>query len=73
MTELINIVDKINGLRENMNNLVVEKRCLTDPAVLTASKELDYLVNLYMKQKTSQWMTRFFIPVYRNAFGRDEA
>ena len=50
MTELRDIEDEINDLKENINKLVIKKNYLTDSEILTASEELDNLINLYMEQ-----------------------
>jgi stage 0 sporulation regulatory protein len=50
MAEVKSILNRINELRENINNLVVQKRDLLDPEVLLVSEELDELVNFYMEQ-----------------------
>jgi hypothetical protein len=50
MTDLKALADKINELRENMNELVVGKGYLIDTDILKVSEELDELVNLYMRQ-----------------------
>ena len=50
MDELNNITERITGLRENLEKIVSEKSQLTDMDVITASEDLDELLNLFIEQ-----------------------
>lgn len=50
MAELKNILNRIYEAREDINKLVVQKHNLNDPEVISASEELDELINLYLAE-----------------------
>lgn len=48
MSELEDILTKIEELREKLNRLT-EQKALTSPEVIEASQQLDTVLNQYMK------------------------
>lgn len=49
MPELKELIDKIQGLRNYMHELMVTKGDLIDPEIIAVSKEIDILLNEYEK------------------------
>ena len=51
MTELNELIFKIEELRKELNTLILEKQDLLDPDVIAASKKLDDALNKYNNMK----------------------
>lgn len=47
MTELRDLLDEIEALRQNLHNLINEDRNLSDPQIISASQKLDSAIARY--------------------------